>query len=104
MGEDIRLTALDGHALDAYRAAPTGSAVGGVVIVQEIFGLTPHIRDVVDRYAAEGFAAVAPAMFDRVERGLVLDYSEIERGRAAMRKLEWPNVLADVQATLETFE
>lgn len=104
MGEDIRLTALDGHALDAYRAAPTGSAVGGVVIVQEIFGLTPHIRDVVDRYAAEGFAAVAPAMFDRVERGLVLDYSEIERGRAAMRKLEWPNVLADVQAALETFE
>lgn len=104
MGEDVRLTALDGHVLGAYRAAPDESAVGGVVIIQEVFGLTAHVRDVVDRYASEGFAAVAPAMFDRVERGLVLDYSELERGLATMRQLEWPSTLADVQAALDTFE
>jgi len=98
MGDVVRLTAQDGHVFDAYRAAPSGTPWGGVVIIQEIFGLTPHIRAVVDRYASEGFAAIAPALFDRVERGLVLDYSEIERGRAAMRSLEWPSTLADVEA------
>ncbi|HEX6994047.1 MAG TPA: dienelactone hydrolase family protein [Gammaproteobacteria bacterium] len=101
MGEVVRLTAQDGHVFDAYRAAPAGTPSGGVVIVQEIFGVTPHIRRVVDRYASEGFTAIAPALFDRVERGLVLDYSEIERGRAAMRRLEWPNTLADVQAAID---
>jgi|SRR5690606_3711037 len=100
MGENLRLTAQDGHELDAYRATPSGEPVAGVVIVQEVFGLTPHIRSVVERYADEGFVAVAPALFDRVERGLVLDYSELERGRAAMGRLEWPNTLADVQAAI----
>lgn len=91
----------DGHVFDAYRAAPSSAPAGGVVIVQEIFGLTPHIRSVVERYASEGFAAIAPALFDRVEQGLVLDYSEIERGRTVMRRLEWPNTLADVQAAID---
>jgi len=100
MGEVVRLTAQDGHVFEAYRAAPSGAPLAGVVIIQEIFGLTPHIRRVVDRYASEGFAAIAPALFDRVERNLVLDYSEIERGRAVMRQLEWPNTLADVQAAI----
>ena len=101
MGEEVRLTAQDGHVLDAYRASPSGTPAGGVVIVQEVFGLTPHVRSVVERYAAEGFAAIAPAMFDRVERGLVLDYSELERGLATMRQLEWPQTLADVQAAID---
>ncbi len=101
MGELVQLTAQDGHVFDAYRAAPSSAPAGGVVIVQEIFGLTPHIRSVVERYASEGFAAIAPALFDRVEQGLVLDYSEIERGRTVMRRLEWPNTLADVQAAID---
>src|SRR5690606_14491337 len=91
MGENLRLTAQDGHELDAYRATPSGERVAGVVIVEEVFGLTPPNRIVVE---------VAPALFDRVERGLVLDYSELERGRAAMGRLEWPNTLADVQAAI----
>ena len=74
MGEQVRLTARDGHTFDAYRADPGGKPVGGVVVIQEIFGLTAHMQSVVDRYAAEGFAAVAPALFDRVEPGRVLDY------------------------------
>ena len=101
MGEEVRLTAQDGHVLDAYRASPAGTPVGGVVIVQEVFGLTAHVRNVVDRYAAEGFAAIAPAMFDRVARGLVLDYAELERGLETMRQLEWPQTLADVHAAID---
>lgn len=104
MGEMVRLTAPDGHALDGYRARPSGAAVGGVVIVQEIFGLTAHIRRVVDRYAEAGFEAVAPAMFDRVERGLVLDYSDIEKGRATMQRLEWPSTIADVRAGMNALD
>ncbi len=102
MGKMARLSSQDGHVLDGYRADPDGDPVGGVVIVQEIFGLTAHIRAVTERYAAEGFTAIAPALFDRLERGMVLEYSEIDRGRTAMRQLEWPNALADLQAAIDT--
>jgi carboxymethylenebutenolidase len=101
MGEHIRLTAGDGHTLAAYRATPASEPVGGVVVIQEVFGLTAHMLSIVDRYAAEGLAAIAPAMFDRVEPDLVLDYSELERGLATMRRLEWPGTLADVQAAAD---
>lgn len=101
MGDYIKLTAQDGHTFSAYRAAPSGDPVGGVVIVQEIFGLTAHMCRVVDQYAAAGFAAIAPAVFDRVEPNIVLDYSEIERGRAVMQQLEWADTLADVQAAVD---
>lgn len=98
MGDWVRLAAGDGHEFDAYRAAPPGTPLGGVVVVQEIFGLTPHVLAVVDRYAEHGFAAIAPALFDRVERGIVYDYADIEPGRATMRRLEWPQTIADVAA------
>jgi carboxymethylenebutenolidase len=98
MGKMIRLKAKDGHELDAYLAEPKGEPQGGVVVVQEIFGVTKHIERVADQYAARGYRVVAPAMFDRVERGVTLDYAEIEKGRDYMRKLEWPGTLADVEA------
>jgi carboxymethylenebutenolidase len=97
----IRLTAADGHALDAYLAEPSGTPKGGVVVVQEIFGVTNHIKRVADRYAARGYRVVAPAMFDRVQRGIALDYSQIEQGRAYMQQLAWPSTLADVAAAVE---
>jgi carboxymethylenebutenolidase len=96
----MRLTAADGHELDAYVAEPTGEATGGLVVVQEIFGVNRHIRRVADQYAAHGFKVVAPAMFDRVQRGVELDYSQIEQGRALMQRLEWPSTLADMNAAL----
>ena len=65
----ITLTASDSFTLNAYRAAPEGKPRGGVVVIQEVWGLNTFIRDVVDRYARHGFLAVAPAMFDRVEFG-----------------------------------
>lgn len=81
---DLTLTALDGTAFSAYRADPTGTPRGGVVVVQEIFGVNAHIRSVVDRYAEAGFVAVAPALFDRVETGVELAYDQdgVVRGQA----------------------
>ena len=69
MGERITLTASDGFTLNAYRAVPEGKPRGGVVLIQEVWGLNDWIRSVVDRWARHGFLTVAPAMFDRVEFG-----------------------------------
>ena len=71
MGKMIRLKAKDGHELDAYVAEPKGKPKGGIVVVQEIFGVTDHIKRVADQYAAQGYRAIAPAMFDRVERNVI---------------------------------
>ncbi|MDR3475447.1 MAG: dienelactone hydrolase family protein [Devosia sp.] len=69
MGERIKLTTGDGFSLNAYRAAPSGKAKGGVVLLQEVWGLNHWIRSEVDRYAAEGYLCVAPATMDRMEYG-----------------------------------
>ena len=70
----ISLTATDGHEIAAYESVPTGEIKGRLVVVQEIFGVNEHIRDVCDQFALRGFHAVAPAMFDRVERNVELAY------------------------------
>jgi carboxymethylenebutenolidase len=98
MGKMIRLKAKDGHELDAYVAEPKGEAKGGIVVVQEIFGVTNHIKRVADQYAAKGYKAVAPAMFDRIERNLTLEYAEIQKGLEYMQQLKWPQTLADIEA------
>ncbi len=97
-----RLTASDGHQLDAYEIHPD-SATAAVVIVQEIFGVNSHIRSVVDRYASFGYRSIAPAMFDRVERGVELDYHTegFERGRALRRDLRWDDSVLDVAAAVD---
>jgi carboxymethylenebutenolidase len=82
MGGLVQLTAADGHQLDAYIVQPSVSATAGVVIVQEIFGVNRHIREVADRYADQGFVVIAPALFDRIERGVELDYDPESRERA----------------------
>ena len=76
MGEFVTLTAADGHGLSAYKAEPNGAPKGGIVVVQEIFGINSHIQNVVDKFAGDGYLAIAPALFDRVERGVDLDYNE----------------------------
>ena len=100
MGNTIRLTAGDGHQLDAYQADPEGPPRGAIVIIQEIFGVNSHIRSVCDGYAADGYVAIAPALFDRVERGIELGYVEPDmgRGRETRGKLSWDGALADVSA------
>jgi carboxymethylenebutenolidase len=101
MGTTISLTASDGFELSAYRAEPEGPARGGVVVVQEIFGVNSHIRSVADRYAAAGYLAIAPAIFDRARPGVELGYTpeDIEVGRGiAMGELDFQSVVADVAA------
>jgi carboxymethylenebutenolidase len=95
-----RLRAADGHELEVYVAEPDGPARAGLVVVQEIFGITEHIKRVADGYAAEGFRAIAPAMFDRIEPGIVLDYTDVPAGRAYMQRLKWPDTLADIDAAV----
>ena len=73
MSEWIKLKAEDGHELSAYVARPKGEPIGALVLVQEIFGVNAHIRSVADGYAKDGFLVVAPAIFDRFERGLELN-------------------------------
>lgn len=96
------LRADDGHEFDCYEQRPAG-ATAGIVIVQEIFGVNSHIRSVVDVYAAQGFHAVAPALFDRSESGVELEYNTdgVARGRTIARSLDMEaEVLADVAAAV----
>jgi len=102
MGEFVNLTAEDGHKLAAYRAAPPGPARGGLVIVQEIFGVNSHIRRVCDGFAADGYVALAPAIFDRVERDVAIGYrpEDIERGRALRSQVDLSDMIKDLRAAV----
>jgi carboxymethylenebutenolidase len=102
MGATIKLNTDDGHELGAYRATPAGTPKGGVVILQEIFGITGHIRRVADQYAAHGYLAVAPSLFDRVEPAIVLDYADIDRGREIMSGLDLNLAMRDVAAAVNS--
>jgi len=102
MGKMIELTASDGHKFAAYRADPAGKPRGAIVVVQEIFGVNSHIKSVTDGYAADGYLALAPAMFDRAQRNYDTGYSqpEIQAGVAVMQKLNWDQTLLDVGAAI----
>ena len=99
MGDKITLTAADGHSLAAYRSGSDGP---GLVVIQAIFGVNSHICSVVDRFAAQGFAAMAPALFDRIEPGLELGYSseDVAAGRELKGKSADEPALQDVAAAI----
>lgn len=104
MGETIQLKASDGFELSAYEAKPAGDAKGCVVVIQEIFGVNIHIREVCDGYAAEGYLAVAPAIFDRVGTGIELGYGEQDMMQGieiARGKLNIGETMLDVQAAID---
>lgn len=103
MGSFTTLKASDGHELQAYVAVPESAPVGGLVVIQEIFGVNAHIRRVTDGFAKDGYLAVAPAIFDRVERGVELQYDgeDGQKGFALMGKLDPATVLLDVAAAFE---
>ncbi len=101
MGHGIELNAADGHRLTAYLAEPLAKPRGGLVVVQEIFGVTRHIRAVADEYAAAGFLAIAPALFDRVERDVDLPYTDMSTGSGYMKALKTDQAILDVQAAAD---
>ena len=103
MGETITLTVEDGHKLAAYRVAPKGTPRGGLVVIQEIFGVNSHIKRVTDGFAADGYVALAPAIFDRVERDFAIGYKpeDIERGRGVRGKLPIEDAVKDVRAAVK---
>jgi carboxymethylenebutenolidase len=100
MGRMIELTAADGFGLSAYRAEPKGTRRGGLVVAQEIFGVNSHIRSVCDGFAADGYVAIAPALFDRYERGLDIGYTpdDIARGRELKGRAQIDAAMRDVAA------
>ncbi len=101
MGEMIELKTEDGQTVSAYRADPEGEPRGGLVLIQEIWGVNSHIRNVADGYAAEGYVVIAPALFDRVEPGVRLDeYTQetMQEGFGYMQKVDIDNALLDVRA------
>jgi carboxymethylenebutenolidase len=99
MGSTVTLKAADGFSLAAYTAG-SASAKAGIVVVQEIFGVNHHMRDMTDRFAAAGYLAISPALFDRVEPGIELGYTpdDIAKGRDYRMKLNDAQVMADIEA------
>jgi carboxymethylenebutenolidase len=101
MSQVQALMARDGHTFSAYLASPPpGKIRASIIVLQEIFGLTPWIKRVADSYAAAGFLAIAPALFDRIKRGIVLGYSsaEIDEGRGYKAQIAEDKALLDIAA------
>ena len=104
MGQTITLTASDGFRLGGYRAEPATKAKAAIVVIQEIFGVNSHSRNICDRFAAEGYVAVAPAIFDRIEPDFQSGYSpdEVATARKFVANPDWPAFLRDTQAAIDS--
>jgi carboxymethylenebutenolidase len=102
LSETVKLKASDGHEFDAYVARPEGTPIAGLVVVQEVFGVNQHIRSVTDGYARDGFLAVAPALFDRYDRGVELSYSgeDMKRALSFIPRLDMDAAIRDTAAAL----
>ncbi len=96
-------SASDGQPLTALSERPAGEVAGGVVVIQEIFGLTDHIADMCRVFADAGYATLAPGLFERIEPGFQagLDAAGIDKGRRAVQASPWEQVIGDVQAAIE---
>jgi carboxymethylenebutenolidase len=104
MASTIALKSTDGQSLGGYLATPAdGRRFGGVVVIQEIFGVNKHIRAVADGFASKGYVALAPAMFDRVEKGIEIGYeqADIQRGVAIMGTIPIDTALGDITAAVK---
>lgn len=103
VGEYIELTGADGVSISAYRVPAVGKPKGGLVVVQEIFGVNAHIRSVAERFAAQGYEVIAPAFFDRIERGVSLGYDPegVTKGRTYPPQLGFDKPMVDVAAAAE---
>ena len=103
-GETIGLTSpKDGFGFDAYRVAPSDARQGGLVLIQEVFGVTEHIKNLADSYADAGYEVIAPSMYDRQERGFAAAYDGDDVGKAVKysNAAPWDEVAADLQAAID---
>jgi carboxymethylenebutenolidase len=100
----IELTAADGNTLSAYRADPSDTPKGAVVVLQEFFGIDPHIKKVTENFAAQGYVAIAPALFDRVKKNVELGYDEagLAAGLDLKNQVETTDAIADIQAAVDS--
>jgi carboxymethylenebutenolidase len=103
MGDWIRLKAADGHEFDAWKAEPEGTPKGAVVVIMEIFGVNAHIREVAEGYAKDGYLAIAPAIYDRIEPRLECGYTpdEIAKARDWRAACDLDQVIMDVEAAVD---
>jgi carboxymethylenebutenolidase len=103
MGHWITLKPEGAGPIQAWRADPAGKPRGGIVVIQEIFGVNAHIRAVTDRFASEGYLAIAPAVFDHVEKGFDVGYDPDSRARgmAVVGKIDFEQTLRDAAAAIE---
>ncbi|WP_332770644.1 dienelactone hydrolase family protein [Phenylobacterium sp.] len=107
MGETIRLASgFDGFELAAYRVRPADARRGGLVLVQEIFGVTDHIRELADSFADDGYEVIAPSLYDRLERGFEADYGQeaIAKGVKYSQETPWDQVAGDLQAAVDALK
>lgn len=106
MGEDVRLTSADGFSFAAYRAAAQGERRGGLVLIQEIFGVNENIRALADGFAADGFEVVAPSLYDRVQPGFQAGYDPegMQAASAVAKAVSWDTVVPDLQAAIDHLE
>lgn len=100
-GAMVRLTAADGHELDCWMEPARGARRGGLVILQEIFGVTDQLKGVAARYADQGLEIAIPALFDRKERGAVIPFDEGPRGREIMLAADLGETMTDVEAAVK---
>lgn len=102
MGQFTTIMARDGHEFQSYLAAPPARPRGALVVLQEIFGVNAHIRKVVDDFAAEGYTVIAPSLFDRIRRGIQLEYTPagMQEGRGYVQQLAPEATLRDIAAAL----
>ena len=106
MGQAIELFAADGHTCGAYRAEPTGDTKGGIIVIQEIFGVNLHVRDVCERLGDNGYVAIAPALFDRIRPGIELGYTEedLTEGFGYMQEVGNETPMKDIQAAADALK
>lgn len=104
-GAMIQIESRDGFAFDAYRVSPTGPRKGGVIVIQEIFGLSDHIKEMAERLGAAGYEAIAPSMYDRAERGFIVQPADVaanmQRGVALAMGNGPENAMNDVGAVFD---
>ena len=106
MRETVLVTASDGHQLEAYRVRPSMKRKGGVVVIQEVFGINGHIREVCERFASDGYEAIAPALFDRIRPRVELPYDDagIAQGRELAATIGWDKPMLDIWAAAKAID